>query len=163
MSVRGVLYVHSCPPALCPHVSWAVSRVLGARMDLIWTEQPLAPGMLRAECDWTGAPGSAGRIASALRGWSPLRYEVVEEPSLGCDGERYSVTPALGLFRASMSANGDIVVTEDRLRALVSGASTAEGYADAIHLLLGAAWDAELEPFRQAGDGAPPSRLIRVG
>ena len=50
----------------------------------------------------------------------------------------------LGLFRAAMSANGDVVVTEDRLRALVSGASTAEMYADAIRLLLGAEWDAEL-------------------
>ena len=24
----GVLYVHSCPPALCPHVEWAVAAEL---------------------------------------------------------------------------------------------------------------------------------------
>ncbi|MCC5698098.1 DUF3145 domain-containing protein [Klebsiella pneumoniae] len=29
--------------------------------------------------------------------------------------------------------------------------------------MLGAAWDAELEPFRHAGDGAPVIWLHRVG
>ena len=27
---RGVLYVHSSPRALCPHVEWAAGSVLGA-------------------------------------------------------------------------------------------------------------------------------------
>ena len=34
-------------------------------------------------CRWTGEAGTGGRIASALRGWDNLRYEVTEEPSPG--------------------------------------------------------------------------------
>ena len=46
---RGVLFVHSAPRALCPHIEWAGAEVLGSRIHLDWTEQPAAPGMMRAE------------------------------------------------------------------------------------------------------------------
>ena len=32
MTTRGVVYIHSAPPALCPHVEWAVGGVLGVRV-----------------------------------------------------------------------------------------------------------------------------------
>ena len=79
----GVLYVHSCPPVLCPHVEWAVAAELGTRARMEWSDQPAAPGQLRAEINWRGRPGTAGRLAAALRGWTLLRYEVTEEPSAG--------------------------------------------------------------------------------
>ncbi len=157
----GVLYVHSCPPALCPHVEWAVAAELGTRARLTWVEQPFTPGQLRAEVSWRGRPGTAGRLAAALRGWSVLRYEVTEDASPGHDGERYSVTPVLGVFRATTSANGDVLVAEDRLRSLLA---TAQGPELAIGLdaLLGSAWDDELEPYREAGDGAAVTWLHQV-
>ncbi len=157
----GVLYVHSSPPAICPHVEWAVAGELGVRVSLDWTAQPAAPGQLRAECVWRGRPGTAGRLAAALRGWSGLRYEVTEDPSSGADGERYAVTPGLGVFRCVTSANGDLLVGEDRLRALVATTSGAE-LAHGLDRLLGAAWDEELEPFRAAGEGAPVTWLHQV-
>ncbi|HEY3202018.1 MAG TPA: DUF3145 family protein, partial [Actinomycetes bacterium] len=40
MTTRGVLYVHSAPSALCPHVEWAIAGVLGMRVSLEWTRQP---------------------------------------------------------------------------------------------------------------------------
>jgi len=46
---RGVLFVHSAPTALCPHVEWAIGSVVDKRTDLEWTPQPAAPGMFRAE------------------------------------------------------------------------------------------------------------------
>src|ERR1700748_3009205 len=70
-----------------------------------------------------GPAGTAGRLANALRTWPLLRVEITEEPSEGSDGERYSMTPDLGVFRASMSANGDVLVQEDRLRALLGEGS----------------------------------------
>ena len=157
----GVLYVHSCPPVLCPHVEWAVAAELGTRARMEWSDQPAAPGQLRAEINWRGRPGTAGRLAAALRGWTLLRYEVTEEPSAGVDGERYAVTPTLGVFRASMSANGDIMVGEDRLRALLATASGPQ-LSQGIDMLLGSAWDAELEAFREAGEGAPVTWLHQV-
>ncbi len=46
---RGVLFVHSAPRALCPHVEWAAGGVLGVRLSLDWTPQPADPGTFRAE------------------------------------------------------------------------------------------------------------------
>jgi hypothetical protein len=155
MSARGVLYVHSCPPALCPHVEWAVSGVLGVPVTLSWTAQPALPGTLRAECNWRGKPGTAGQIAAAMKSWTQLRVEVTEEPSVGCDGERYALAPDLGLFRTTVSVTGDLMIGEDRLRALLATATDGVALAHGLDRLLGTAWDEDLEPFRYAGEGAP--------
>jgi hypothetical protein len=92
-----------------------------------------------------------------------LRFEVTEEPSPGVDGERFCFAPGLGLWHARASANGDIVVTEDQLRALVATSRGQDMFAHHVEGLLGAAWDDALEPFRRAGDGAPVTWLHRVG
>jgi hypothetical protein len=162
-STSGVIYVHSSPSAVCPHVEWAISGALGVRTELRWTAQPAAPGQLRAECAWTGEPGTGARVVSALRAWPMLRFEVTEDPSPGVDGQRFCHVPGLGLWSACTSANGDIVVSEDQLRALAAEARTPETFSYRVDQLLGAAWDAELEPFRHAGDGAPVIWLHRVG
>ena len=146
MSTRGVIFVHSSPTAVCPHVEWAISGVLGARVKLEWTAQPAAPGLLRAECAWSGPAGSAGALAGALRAWPMLRFEVTEEPSPGVDGERFCTSPARAVAGRT-SANGDIVVGEDQLRALLAGPRRPGGAR--VHKPLGTAWDAELEPFRR--------------
>src|SRR5690349_4759034 len=93
MTTRGVLYVHSAPRALCPHIEWAVASVLGSRVSLDWTRQPASPGTWRAELSWQGDAGVASRLASALRGWHLLRFEVTSEPCPGGEGERFSCTP----------------------------------------------------------------------
>src|SRR5262249_13707155 len=104
---RGVVYVHSTPLAVCPHVEWAIARVLCTPVRLEWSAQPVEPSARRAEYVWSGRPGTGGEIAAALRQWSMLRFEVTEEPSPGVDGERFMHVPGRGLFRASTSANGD--------------------------------------------------------
>ena len=129
MTVRGVLHVHSAPPALSPHVEWAAAGVLGVPVSMPWVSQPAAPGMLRAELDWQGQPGMAGEITSALAGWNRLRFEVTEEASPGCDAMRFSYTPALGVFSAVTMANGDILVPENRLRAAITVAAAPAGVA----------------------------------
>jgi hypothetical protein len=155
MSARGVLYVHSCPPAVRPHLEWAVGGVLGVPCRLEWREQPLAPGCSRAQTGWHGPAGTAARIAAALRGWPLIRAEVTEEPSDGCDGERYALTPDLGVFRAAMSGNGDVLVQEDRLRAVLATSGDLPSLRLAMDRLLGVPWDEELEPYREVGDGTP--------
>jgi hypothetical protein len=162
-TTRGVVFVHSAPPALAPHVEWALGGVLGVRVSLDWTPQPAAPGLVRAELSWQGRPATASKIASALRGWAKLRYEVTEEPSPGCEGERYSCTPELGIFHAVTGVHGDVLVPEDRLRAAVARAALGEAdLADEVGRLLGRPWDDELEPFRHAGEGAPVRWLHQV-
>ena len=177
MTVRGVLHVHSAPPALSPHVEWAVAGVFGVPVSMPWVSQPAAPGMVRAELEWQGQPGMAGEITSALAGWNRLRFEVTEEASPGCDALRFSYTPALGVFSAVTMANGDVLVPENRLRAAMTVAAAPSGLARLAHggadaasalqeelsRLLGEPWDCELEPFRCAADGAPVRWLHATG
>lgn len=163
MSTSGTIYVHSSPSAVCPHVEWAIAGVVATRVDLRWTAQAAAPGQLRAECQWSGAPGTAAAMVSALRAWPMLRFEITEDPSPGVDGERFCCVPGLGLWRARTSANGDIMVCEDQLRTLAATVRGREAFAHQLDQLLGAAWDDALEPFRRAGDGAPVTWLHRVG
>ena len=163
MTTRGVLYVHSAPRAMCPHVEWAVGGVLGVRVQLDWVRQPAAPGTWRAEFSWKGRAGTASELASALRGWQMLRFEVTAEPSHAAEGERYSATPGLGIFHAATGVHGDILVPEDRLRAALGRAGRDESaLRDEIATLLGKPWDDELEPFRYAGEGAPVRWLHQV-
>jgi Protein of unknown function (DUF3145) len=160
---RGVIYVHSCPVAVSPHVEWAIARVLDAPVRLEWTAQPVEPSARHAQCSWSGKAGTGAELAAALRQWPMTRFEVTEEPSPGVDGERFMHVPGRGLFRAATSANGDIVLSEDRLRALVASARGYDTLAHALDKALGAPWDAELEPYRHAADGVPLPLLTRVG
>src|SRR5699024_4813264 len=141
----------------------AVGSVLDAQVAFEWTPQPAAPGMFRAELSWVGAAGSGPRLASALRGWNHLRYEVTEEASRGVDGGRWSHTPELGIFHAQIDAGGNAVVPEDRVRAAMEHAREPARMRHELELALGQAWDDELEPFRYAGAGAPVRWLHRVG
>ena len=191
MSVRGVLHVHCAPPALCPHIEWAVAGVLGVPVSMPWVDQPAAPGSVRAELLWQGKAGAGGAITSALASWNLIRFEATEDASPGCDAVRYSHTPSLGTFSGVVAANGDVMIPENRLRAamaLAASAKTADSalgslgelyglrelhaprhpalggsLEDELALLLGEPWDAELEPFRRAGDGAPVRWLNATG
>lgn len=160
---RGVLFVHSAPRALCPHVEWATGSLLGTRVAFDWTPQPAARGLFRAEVSWQHLPGTGARLASALRGWEHLRYEVTEEPSSGVDGGRWAHTPDLGIYHAVADAHGNLMLSEDRVRSALADHTDPVALREALDLALGTAWDDELEPFRHAGAGAPVKWLHRVG
>lgn len=162
-ATRGVLFVHSAPSALCPHVEWAAAHVLGTTVELAWSAQPAEPGTYRAELSWQAATGTGATLASALRGWERLRFEVTEEPSASSEGARYSYTPELGIFHAVVGVHGDLMIPEDRIKSFRAKAALGEiGMDEALDGLLGTAWDAALEPFRHAGDGAPVRWLHQV-
>ncbi|MBY6351785.1 DUF3145 domain-containing protein [Rhodococcoides corynebacterioides] len=151
-ATTGVVWIHSSPAALCPHVEWALSDALDARANLKWTAQPAQSGQLRATTEWVGPVGTGSRLAAVLRSWRMLRFEVTEDPSEGVDGERFAHVPGLGLWHGITAANGDVVVGEQRLKAILAGGG-ADLAADLDHAL-GTAWDDELEQFRLGGTGA---------
>lgn len=162
-TTRGVLYVHSAPSALCPHVEWAVGGVFGTPTRLSWTPQPVERSMYRAERVWAGPVGSAARLASALKGWQRLRFEVTEDASTTGEAERFAYTPTLGVFRASLGPTGDVMVAEDRIKEAMARAALGQvDLVDALDQLLGRAWDDELEAFRYAGDQTPVRWLHQV-
>lgn len=160
---RGVIFVHSAPRALCPHIEWAMGSVLDQRVALDWTLQPAVAQMVRAEYSWVGPVGTGARLASALRGWTHLRYEITEDSTAISDGGRWSHTPELGIFHAQTDTHGNVVIPENRVRAALEHAHDAARMRRELDLALGQAWDDELEPFRYAGAGAPIKWLHRVG
>ncbi len=161
---RGVLYVHSAPRALCPHIEWAAGRALERAVNFAWDPQPVLKGSQRAEFYWEGPRGTGAKLASALRGWEHLRYEVTEDAGLGTDGGRWMHTPDLGIFFAQTDTVGNVVIPEDRIRYAmeVAGANAIELHRE-LRLALGQAWDDELEAFRHAGQDAAVVWLHKVG
>jgi hypothetical protein len=84
------------------------------------------------------------------------------------------------VFSAVMSASGDILIPENRLRAAMTVAAAsasgvlrsasaarpadpADPLAAELARLLGQPWDDELEPFRCAAEGAPVRWLHATG
>ena len=156
-NTTGVVWIHSTPSALCPHLEWALGGLFGAPVTLDWTPQPVEPGSYRAELTFRQPVGTAARIASTLAKWGRVRFEVTEDATtnsagLPTQGQRFSYTPTLGAHQATMGPHGDVMVHEEQLRAAL--AAGEQGLAQRVERLLGAAWDAELEVFRHGGQGA---------
>lgn len=160
---HGVVFIHSCPRALSPHVEWALSSLFGTAVRIDWSEQPVLPGNARAEIIWTGPAGMGARIATCLLAFKQVRHEVTEDGGAGRMGERFAATPALGLYRADIGPHGDVLVAEDRLRsAIAQSALTGDDLADELARLIGSPWDDELEPFRCAHEGSTVRVLHEV-
>ena len=164
-TATGVLFVHSCPKALAPHVEWALAREIGRTVKLAWDPQPLMPGFVRATADWRGPAGTAPAVASSLFGWQQLRFEISEDASRFADGGRWMHTPALGIFHMQTDRAGNGVLSEHAIHAAIVGAAgDPDVLARELRLALGEAWDEELEPFRGAEEGdAIVVPLHRVG
>jgi hypothetical protein len=133
-------------------------------VNFTWETQPVLKGSQRTEFFWDGPPGTGARLASALRGWEHLRYEVTEDAGHGTDGGRWMHTPDLGIFFAQVDTAGNMVVPEDRIRFAmeIAGANALELHRE-LRLALGQAWDDELEPFRHAHDDTSVIWLHNVG
>ncbi len=160
---RGMLFIHSAPAALCPHLEWAAGSVLGDALHLDWTDQPAEPHSRRAEFPWSGEAGMGAALASKLAGFQRVRFEVTEEASPGSDGQRFCFTPTLGAFAATVGVHGDILVSEDRINNVLSQHGlSGETLRSALESLLGTPWDEELDTFRYASEDAPIRWLHQV-
>jgi Protein of unknown function (DUF3145) len=159
-----VLFVHSSPRALSPHIEWAAGRALGRAVNFDWDQQPVLKGSQRAEFYWEGPRGTGAKLASALRGWEHLRFEVTEDAGLGTDGGRWMHTPDLGIFYAQTDTAGNMVIPEDRVRYAmdIAGADAVELHRE-LRLALGQAWDDELDVFRHASQDSAVVWLHKVG
>ncbi len=163
-TARGVIYIHSAPRALCPHVAWAAGRPLDRAVNFDWVDQPVLKGAMRSAFYWEGEQGTGAAIASGLRGWEHLPFEVTEDPTPGSDGGRWLHTPDLGIFFAQTDTAGNVVIPEDRIRYAmeVAGSDAFELHRE-LRLALGQAWDDELEVFRHASDTNQVVWLHKVG
>ena len=133
-------------------------------MSFDWAEQPVLSGSRRAEFYWEGSAGTGAALATAIRGWEHLRFEVSEDPTPRSDGGRWLHTPGLGIHYAQTDSAGNVVIGEDRIRyAMEVAAGDPLELQRELQVALGAAWDDELEPFRHASDDAAVVWLHKVG
>lgn len=160
---RGMLFIHSAPAALCPHLEWAAGSVLTDTVDFAWTDQPAEPRTRRTEVSWSGEAGNGAALASKLASFDRVRFEVTEDATPGSDGQRFCFTPSLGAFSATVGVHGDILISEDRIKqAIVSEAVGGEPIHQALASLMGTPWDDELDTFRYASEDAPIRWLHQV-
>lgn len=160
---QGVLYIHSAPRALTPHIEWAAAGVLGVPCRIRWEDQPAHRGLLRAEMTWRGREHTGAQLASALRGMHEVRFEITQEPTADADGARWSCTPELGIHHGTTDRAGNLVLGEDHVRGCMERAGgDAAALQRELGIALGEPWDEDLEIYRHAGEGVPMRWLHRV-
>jgi hypothetical protein len=144
-NLAGLVVIHSAPSALRQHIEWGVNSLLGAPQNIFWRDQPLSPGTVRTTLEFRAPLGTAAKIATALKNWHYLRFEVSELGNHG--GEIFRCTPELGIHRAQVDAVGTIFVSEDVIRAALVHFDDLE-IRENLGVALGTAWDEALEPYR---------------
>ena len=144
--VRGFLTIHSTPSALRHHIDWAIQAVLGNWVKPAWSPQPLIPGSYRTQIEYRDRQGAAAELASSLRSWHYLNFEVIENTDNG--GELFRCTPELGIHRSLVDQTGAVILTENQLGTVLKNSLDEESIREAIALLLGSSWEQELDRFR---------------
>ncbi|MEY4320777.1 MAG: hypothetical protein RLZZ471_718 [Actinomycetota bacterium] len=148
ISTQGMVFIHSAPRALLPHLEWTMGRILGGPVSPRWL--PIGPAQFRTEFHWQGDDFAGTDLTSQLMGWKSIRFEVTT------DNYRWSFTPKLGLFHSETDAAGNLLVNEFRLKeALQTAGSNAIELQRQMRMLMGQPWDDELEQFRMQGADAP--------
>ncbi|CAN2185226.1 Protein of unknown function DUF3145 [Candidatus Nanopelagicaceae bacterium] len=144
-NLAGLVVIHSAPTALRQHIEWGLNSLLGAPQNIFWRDQPLAPGAVRTTLEFRAPLGTASKIATALKNWHYLRFEVSELGTHG--GEIFRCTPDLGIHRATVDAVGTILVSEDVIRKALAHFDDVE-IRENLERALGREWEVALEPFR---------------
>jgi hypothetical protein len=144
-NLAGLVVIHSAPTALRQHIEWGLNSLLGAPQNIFWRDQPLAPGTVRTTLEFRAPLGTAAKIATALKNWHYLRFEVSELGAQG--GEIFRCTPELGIHRATVDHVGTILVSEDVIRKALAHFDELD-LRENLEKSLGTEWDQVLEPYR---------------
>jgi Protein of unknown function (DUF3145) len=147
---HGYLYLHVSPRAVAKHLEWNIAEILGNPVKLNWQPQTLRPGALKAELSWSSLVGCGSKLASSLKGWHYLTFEVYESAGATGEGSLYMFTPELGLFRGTIGTTGDLLINENQLQSILRENLRTTDLAEEIEKLMGKKWDIALEPFRFA-------------
>jgi len=148
-SLSGDLRIYSAPKALLRHIQWSLNAIFEEKVKLEWVVQPMVAGAYACELQWRGNTECASKIASTLRSWHFVRFEVREFPTEGGEGVLYRATPTLGMHQAVTASTGDVMVHENRILTILSQSVGYESLRANIEAALGIAWDVELECYRR--------------
>lgn len=143
---RGLLVIHSVPSALRRHIDWAIQSLLGNHVDVEWKSQPLIARTYRTTIEWRDGSGLASQLASSLRTWHYIYFEVQEISDAG--GEIFRFTPELGIHRGVFDTSGAIQIGEFMVTNILKNSFDEESLREGLALALGTDWENELERFR---------------
>ena len=90
----------------------------------------------------------ADQIATELKGWCYIRFEITQVNKNTNDAVWYRATQDLGLHQASLSSNGDVVLNENQVNTILKNSITHDRLINNLENALGNQWEAELEPYR---------------
>ena len=141
----GYISIHVAPSALRQHIEWGLNSLLATPQNFSWRTQPLAAGTYRTHLDIRVPIGTAAKIASLLKNWHYLQFEVSELDEFG--GELFRFTPELGIHRAQLDSVGNLLLTENQIAKALTSFDDLE-IRENLELQLGRPWDLALEPFR---------------
>ncbi len=154
---KGYLVIHSAPAALTKHVEWAIQGLVGKATVINWSPQSLVAGTHKATVEWRDRLGVGAELASALRGWHYLRFEIREESVT--ENVLYRFTPELGIHRALIDGAGSVLITEHQVMGAMD--QDEDSLRQTLANAMGSAWDLELEQFRRAElDGNSQSQAM---
>ncbi len=160
--LSGDLRIYSAPKALLRHIQWSLNEIFGYPVDLEWQPQLLAAGTMATQLQWREVKPVASKLASTLKSWHYLRFEVREFSASSGEGVFYRCTPSLGLHQAVTSSTGDIMIHENRLMTTLETCKSFETLRESISLALGTAWDTELECYRRGIDALPTGKVASI-
>ena len=149
MNLSGDLRIYSAPKALLRHIEWSLNTIFEEHVTIEWMAQPLSAGTYACEINWRARKPRASKIASTLKSWHFIRFDVREFPTEGGEGVLYRCTPDLGLHQAVTASTGDVMIHENRIVSIMKASMSYEKLRDALNQALGMEWDEELECYRK--------------
>lgn len=149
MNLSGDLRIYLAPKALLRHIEWSLNTIFEEHVTIEWITQPLSAGTYACEINWRARKPRASKIASTLKSWHFIRFDVREFPTEGGEGVLYRCTPDLGLHQAVTASTGDVMIHENRIVSIMKSSMSYEKLRDALNQALGMEWDEELECYRK--------------
>ena len=145
------------------HIEWAINQVIGQVISFTWVNQPLNPGSKAMEFEYKHHMPIAAKLATALKAWHYIRFEIREINKNTQDATYYRATPDLGLHQAQLASNGDVVLNENQVNSILKNSLSYEKLQANLENALGINWDLELEPYRLALAGPMLDTVSKSG
>jgi hypothetical protein len=145
------------------HIEWAINQVIGQVISFTWVNQPLNPGSKAMEFEYKHHMPIAAKLATALKAWHYIRFEIREVNKNTQDATYYRATPDLGLHQAQLASNGDVVLNENQVNSILKNSLSYEKLQANLENALGINWDLELEPYRLALAGPMLDTVSKSG
>ena len=146
----GRIHIYSAPIALTQHIEWAINQHLGQVVKINWVNQPLAAGSKAMEFEWQHLKPIAAQLATSLKAWHYIRFEIRQVSKNTGDATLYRATADLGLHQVKLASNGDVVLNENQVNSILKNSLSYEKLQANLENALGISWDLELEPYRLA-------------